>query len=67
MGSLRGSSGKYAACGWAVVNMDLDGGEEPWYGVAGTISSESHQEGRDLISVQAGANCVAASHKDADL
>ena len=56
-----------AACGWAVVNMDLDGGEEPWYGVAGTISSESHQEGRDLIAVQAGANCVAASHKDADL
>ena len=42
-----------AACGWAVVNMDLDGGEEPWYGVAGTISSESHQEGRDLIAVQA--------------
>ena len=37
MGSLRGSSGKYAACGWAVANMDLDGGEEPWYGGAGNM------------------------------
>ena len=29
---------KYAACGWAVVQVDLDGGMTPWYGVGGTMS-----------------------------
>ena len=28
---------KYAACGWAVVQMDLDGGMTPWYGLGGMM------------------------------
>ena len=31
-GSSRGNAGKFAACGWAMAQMDLDRGSEPWYG-----------------------------------
>ena len=34
--SFRGIAVKYAACGWAVVQMDHDGGLEPWYELADT-------------------------------
>ena len=30
-GSLRGTAGMSAACAWAVVLIDLDGGNELWY------------------------------------
>ena len=32
---------KYAACGWAVVQMELDGGMTPWCGVGGIMSVSS--------------------------
>ena len=28
------------ACGWAEVQMDLDGSKQPWYGVAGNMPIE---------------------------
>ena len=34
---LTGVAAKYAACGWAVVQMDHDGGLEPWFGVGGNM------------------------------
>ena len=39
-GSLRGTAGMYAACAWAVVQIDLDGGDETWYGVGGATPTE---------------------------
>ena len=39
-GSLRWTAGKHAACGCAVVQIELDGGEEPWYGVPGNMLIE---------------------------
>ena len=36
---------KYAACGWAVVQMDLDGGLTPWYGVGGIVPIELDVQG----------------------
>ena len=28
---------QYAACGWAMVQMDFDGGMTPWDGVGGVV------------------------------
>ena len=36
-GSSRGIVGKYAACGWAMVQLDEDGGLVPWKGVDGAL------------------------------
>ena len=36
-GSLRSVAGKYAACGWAVVQFDVVGSHTPWHGMYGTI------------------------------
>ena len=36
-GSSRDVAGKKAACGWAVVQLDIDGSDIPWYGMYGTI------------------------------
>ena len=33
MDPSRGVAVKCAACGWAVVQVDQDGGLEPWHGV----------------------------------
>ena len=39
-GSLRGTAGIYVACAWAVVQIDLDGGDETWYEVGGATPTE---------------------------
>ena len=39
-GSWKGVSGKDAACGWAVVRLDYDKEEEPWYATSGTMLAE---------------------------
>ena len=39
-GSLRGVVGIFAACGWAVMQVDLGGGIEPWYGMCGIMPVE---------------------------
>ena len=36
-GSSQGASGRDAACGWAVVQLDNDKEEEPWYAIYGTM------------------------------
>ena len=36
-GSLKGVSGRHAACGWAVVQLANDKEEEPWYAIHGTM------------------------------
>ena len=36
-GSIREVVNQCAACGWAVVQMNLDGGMTPWYGIGGTM------------------------------
>ena len=36
-GSLKRVSGLDAACGWAVVQLDQDMTEEPWYAIYGTM------------------------------
>ena len=40
-GPLRRIVNKYAACGWAVVQMGRDGGMTPWHGVGGTVPISS--------------------------
>ena len=47
-GSLEGVSGRDAACGWAVVQLDYDKEEEPWYATYGAIIGgvESPEFGR---------------------
>ena len=52
-GSLRGVAGKYAACDWAVVQMDHDGGLKPWYGVGGNmpLSFEVQRTRNGLVQV----------------
>ena len=42
---------KYAACGWAVVQMDLDGGLPPWYGVGAVLPIELDVQGIVWIRV----------------
>ena len=39
-GSVKGVSGKDAACGWAVVQLDCDTEEEPWLAIYGSILAE---------------------------
>ena len=39
-GSSREVAEKYAACGWAEVQFDVDGGNEPWFAVYGTMPEE---------------------------
>ena len=39
-GSFKGVSGKDAACGWAVLQLDNDKEEEPWYAIHGTMLAE---------------------------
>ena len=94
--SLRETAGKYAACGWVVVQMNLDGDEEPWYGVACNMPIELevqrtikradicalymalcrlngpagiYSDNRGVVQAlnRGQANCIAATHKDADL
>ena len=36
-GLLKRLSGLDAACGWAVVQLDQDMSEEPWYAIYGTM------------------------------
>ena len=38
--SLKGVSGRDAACGWAVAQLDYDKEEEPWYDTYGTMLAE---------------------------
>ena len=37
VGSFRGVAGNFAACGWAVVQLEADGGDIPWSGMYGII------------------------------
>ena len=39
-GSLNRVSRRDAACGWAVVQLDHDKEEEPWYDMCGTMLDE---------------------------
>ena len=39
-GSRRGVSVRDADCGWAVVQLDYDGEDEPWYVVYVTLLAE---------------------------
>ena len=36
-GSFRRMVNQYAACGWAMVQMDFDGGMTPWDGDGGVV------------------------------
>ena len=39
-GSLLGNSGKWWACGWAVVQLDFDEEMEPLHGMYGSMEAE---------------------------
>ena len=39
-GSLIGKTGKWIACGWAVVQLDYDEEMEPLYGMYGSMDAE---------------------------
>ena len=40
-GSHSELAGQSAACGWAVEQLDFDGGSEPWFAMNGTLHGES--------------------------
>ena len=44
-GSLKGVSGRDAVCGWAVVQLDYDEEEEPWYAIYGPMVVELDVQG----------------------
>ena len=62
-GSKRRIVSKYAACGWAVVQMDLDGGMTPWYGVEG-ITSISLEVQRTIKRTAIFASCKPCGPSD---
>ena len=39
-GSLKGVSGRHAACGWAAVELDDDEEDAPWYAIHETMLAE---------------------------
>ena len=39
-GSLQGETGKWGACGWAVVQLDYDEEMEPLHGMYGSVEAE---------------------------
>ena len=51
-GSFLGVAGKYTAC-WAVVQLDLDGGNEPGFATYG----RAHTTGKQRTHVEAGTMC----------
>ena len=59
VGSLKGVSGRDAACGWALVQRDYDQKEEPWYATYGSMlaefgSAENDQKSR-VVGLHHGA------------
>ena len=36
-GSQKGVSERHVTCGWAVVQLDYDTAEDPWYAISGTV------------------------------